>query len=70
MVWFRLCPRGVWRCRSLAADQALPDFLLYATQQAGQYNMPPSCAETAELLDADFSTAKSFHELKLTTIMD
>jgi hypothetical protein len=45
-------------------DQALLDFLLWATQQAGQYNMPPSCAETAELLDAVFSTAKSLHELK------
>jgi hypothetical protein len=45
-------------------DWALPDFLLQATQQAGQYRMPPSCAEAAELLNADFLTVKSFHELK------
>jgi hypothetical protein len=34
------------------------------THQAGQYKMPPSCAETAELLDADFFTVKSIPELK------
>jgi hypothetical protein len=27
--------------------------------------MPPSCAETAELLDADFFTVKSIHELSI-----
>jgi hypothetical protein len=50
----------------LAADWrlVLPDFLLRATHQAGQYKMPPSCAETAELLDADFFTVKSIPELK------
>jgi hypothetical protein len=45
-------------------DQALLDFLLEATQQAGQYNMPHPHAETAELSDAVFSTARKIQELK------
>jgi hypothetical protein len=45
-------------------DLVLPDFLLYATHQAGQYRMPPPCAETAELLDADSFTVKPIPELK------
>jgi hypothetical protein len=35
-----------------------------STHQAGQYKMPPSFTETAELLDADFFTVKSIPELK------
>ncbi len=46
---------GVNHCLQ-TKDHALLDFLLQSPQQAGQYNMPRSCAETAELLDAVFST--------------
>ena len=44
-------------------DQALQDFLYRQPSRQASTTCPLPCAETAELLDAVFSTAGSFHEL-------
>jgi hypothetical protein len=45
-------------------DQALQDFLYRQPSRQASTTCPLPCAETVELLDAVFSTAGSFHELK------